>query len=149
MRLHCEDRKIGLSVLRISSVFSPPSLNFNARRAINTFSDCIRKGTSISVNGDGNNKRDFIYVKDVVNGLQWALNNRKFGVYNISSGTPHSVNEIVHLLMKVAGKRVDVMHKPSSAQEPDYCYDNSKALGEGFSPAYDLEQALKEVYFEN
>jgi UDP-glucose 4-epimerase len=147
-RLYCEDRKIGLSVLRISSVFSPSTLNFNARRAVNIFSECIRKGTPITINGDGNNRGDFIYVKDVVDGVQWALGGRKFGVYNISSGTPRSVNEIADLLMRVADKRVDVIHKPSSTHAPDYCYDNSKARREGFSPACDFEAALREVYFE-
>jgi UDP-glucose 4-epimerase len=148
LRLYCEEKKIGLSVLRISSVFSPSKLNFNTRRAINIFSERIRKGAAISINGDGNNKGDFIYVKDVVEGLLWALNNRKFGVYNISSGHARSVNEIVDLLMQVAGKRVEVTHAPSSRHEPDYCYDSSKARGEGFSPAYDLPKALAEVYFE-
>ena len=148
-RLYCEDRQIGLSVLRISSVFSPSTFNVHTRRAINVFSDCIRKGTSISIDGDGNSTRDFIYVKDVVDGLQWALNRRKFGVYNISSGRPHSLNDVVNVLMHVADKRVPVTHKPSGIQESDYCYDNSKAIGEGFSPAYDLERALREVYFED
>ncbi len=147
-RLYCEDRKIGLSILRISSVFSPSTHNVNTRRAINIFSDCIRKGAAISINGDGESKRDFIYVKDVVDGLLWALNRRKFGVYNISSGTPHSLNDVVNVLMRVADKRVPVIHRPSSVQERNYCYDNSKATGEGFAPAYDFAKALNEVYFE-
>jgi UDP-glucose 4-epimerase len=73
----------------------------------------IRK-KPFTVVGNGNQKRDFIYVSDVVNALVKASMYKKSGeIFNVGSGKPVSVNSIVKLLK---GK---VVHIPKRPGEPD------------------------------
>jgi ADP-L-glycero-D-manno-heptose 6-epimerase len=61
----------------------------------------------------GEQKRDFVYVKDVVKMTIAALNAPRSGVYNCGSGQPFSFNEVIAELNKSLGTRL----------EPDY-FDN-------------------------
>lgn len=63
----------------------------------------IRDGQTMTVVGDGNQRRDFVYVKDVVNAnIMASLSNKKFcgTAYNVGTGTNISVLEIAQLLNK-------------------------------------------------
>jgi ADP-L-glycero-D-manno-heptose 6-epimerase len=45
---------------------------------------------------DGEQKRDFIYVKDVCDVLDYSLNDKSFkGIFNLGTGKPHSWNELI------------------------------------------------------
>lgn len=61
----------------------------------------IREGLKMTVVGDGQQRRDFVYVKDVVNAnIVASLSNKKFcgEAYNVGTGTNISVIEIAELL---------------------------------------------------
>src|SRR4029077_286066 len=49
---------------------------------------------------DGEQKRDFVYVKDAVEGSIRALNAQSSGIYNLGSGQARSFNELVDVLNK-------------------------------------------------
>ena len=77
----------------------------------------------LTVVGDGNQKRDFIYVTDVVDALVKAAECDLSGeIFNIGSGKPVSVNQIVELL------QCETVHIPKRPGEP-FCThaDVSKA----------------------
>src|SRR5437763_16209777 len=51
----------------------------------------------------GEQKRDFVYVKDVVEGSIRALDAQASGIYNLGSGQARSFNELVDVLNKCLG----------------------------------------------
>lgn len=56
--------------------------------------------------GDGEQKRDFIYVKDAVEMALYFFDNRDIGgVYNIGTGQAHSWNELAHAIFSACGKK--------------------------------------------
>jgi len=72
-------------------------------------------GRPLTIVGDGTQTRDFTYVSDAVDSLLAAIERGTPGeVYNVGSGRPESVNELVRLL----GAR-ETVHMPKRPGEPD------------------------------
>ena len=77
----------------------------------------------------GEQKRDFVYVKDVVAGSIRALDAKKSGIYNLGFGQARSFNELVAVLNESL----------KTSFEPDY-FDNPHAHYQNFTQA-DLTNA--------
>ena len=63
--------------------------------------------------GDGEQKRDFIYVDDVVNTLIWAYNFRKTtpsGIYNLGTGVARTYNDLARAIFKSLDKKVNITY---------------------------------------
>ena len=114
------------------------------------------KNMNIPIYGTGTNVRDWIYVLDHCEALHYILGRGRSGaIYNISSGSEHSVKNIV-------SKILDYMDKPEKTIEfvedrpghdRRYSLDSSKIRRElGWEPKYDFETALERTvdwYIEN
>ncbi len=59
---------------------------------------------------DGTGMRDYIHVMDLADGhlkaVEWILNNKGYHVFNLGSGTSHSVLQLVHEFEKISGKNI-------------------------------------------
>jgi ADP-L-glycero-D-manno-heptose 6-epimerase len=99
---------------------------------------------------DGEQKRDFLYVKDAVNITLHLLSGNHFGLYNVGSGVTNTWNQLAEALFTSLGKKVniDYIEMPESlkAKYQYYtCADISKLNATdykgGFTP---LKEAIKE-----
>src|SRR5256714_509927 len=95
----------------------------------------------------GDQKRDFVYVKDVVEGSILALEAKKSGIYNLGSGQARSFNELGDVLNKCLGAKF----QPHYIQNPHAHYQNvtvadldkvRSALG--YQPQFSLERGVKD-----
>jgi len=84
----------------------------------------------------GEQKRDFVYVKDVVEGSIRALDAQASGIYNLGSGQSRSFNALVDVLNKCLGTNF----------QPDYI-DNPHAHYQNFTQA-DLTNARSALGYE-
>jgi ADP-L-glycero-D-manno-heptose 6-epimerase len=85
----------------------------------------------------GEQKRDFVYVKDVVEGTVRALDVQASGIYNLGSGQARTFNELVDVLNKCLGTNF----------KPDYI-DNPHAHYQNFTQA-DLTNARSALGYES
>ena len=95
----------------------------------------------------GDQKRDFVYVKDAVDGTILAMEALHSTVYNIGSGEARSFNEVVSLLNKYLGKDLepDYFDCPYDFYQEFTQADMGKIKEElGFVPKYNLERGIKE-----
>ncbi len=84
----------------------------------------------------GEQKRDFVYVKDVVEGSILALEASESGIYNLGCGQARSFNELIDILNKCLGTNF----------QPDYI-DNPHAHYQNFTQA-DLDKARRALGYE-
>jgi ADP-L-glycero-D-manno-heptose 6-epimerase len=100
---------------------------------------------------DGEQMRDFVYVKDVVDVCVFLMHHRKdSGIYNLGSGKARTFNDLVKAVFAALNKPVDIEYIDTPADIRDtYQYfteakmDKLKALG--FSSKFtDLESGVKE-----
>ena len=68
----------------------------------------------------GEQKRDFVYVKDIVEGSILALEAKQSGIYNLGSGQARSFNELVDVLNKSSRHKISTrLHRQSARALPE------------------------------
>lgn len=101
----------------------------------------------ITIFGDGEQTRDFVNVRDVVQAnLKAAKAKGVSGAFNISSGTRITVNELVRLLEEASGIGPEVKHGPPRPGDVrDSLADIAAARAAfGYEPAVALREGLRE-----
>jgi ADP-L-glycero-D-manno-heptose 6-epimerase len=95
----------------------------------------------------GEQKRDFVYVKDIVEGSIRALDASTSGIYNLGSGQARSFNELVDVLNKCLGTKLppDYIDNPHAHYQNFTQADLSKVRGAiGYEPQFPLEAGVKD-----
>jgi UDP-glucose 4-epimerase len=92
----------------------------------------VQRGTApeLVVNGNGDAIRDFVHVADMAEAFALALEACEPGtarVYNIGSGQPTRVREVISMVEQVTGRPVARRHIPPAA-EPQELLADSKAI---------------------
>ena len=99
---------------------------------------------------DGEQKRDYIYVKDIVRANILASKSKESCILNCGSGKAISFNDLVSILNKVLGlNRVpQYIKNPHKEMYQNYIEcDMSLAKKKiGFVPEYSIEKGIKELY---
>ncbi|MBN2568207.1 MAG: ADP-glyceromanno-heptose 6-epimerase [Deltaproteobacteria bacterium] len=99
--------------------------------------------------GDGEQKRDFIYIKDCVEVLWWLLNNRRAtGIFNLGTGKARTWNDLVRAVFKAMDLEPDIeyIEMPESIRN-QYQYFTEAQMEKLTSRGYDedfhaLEDAI-------
>ncbi len=95
----------------------------------------------------GEQKRDFVYVKDVVKANLLALEKDVSGVFNIGTGRARSFNEIMEILNRELGTdyEPDYFDCPYDFYQEHTEADISRARDQlGYEPTYSLEEGIRE-----
>ena len=108
----------------------------------------MKKGERPILFGDGEQKRDFVYVKDVVNANFLALEAKRNGIFNIGVGKAVTFNEVVNTLNKSLGTNLEPIYQENPFQKT-YQYNSEADITEtkevlGYKPEYALEQGIKD-----
>ncbi|WP_342677117.1 SDR family oxidoreductase [Methanofollis sp. UBA420] len=131
--------------LRYFNVFGPrqdPSSPYSG--VISIFADRILAGKPITIYGDGEQTRDFVYVADVVRANLRAMEGGAEGVFNIARGRTTTLNALAETMMRAAGRTVEVRHAEARAGDIRHsCADIERAREIlGWAPEWGLEDGL-------
>lgn len=135
--------QLPVTSIRIFNAYGPRSKTSGAYGAVfGVFLAQKLKQKPFTVVGDGTQRRDFVYVTDLVRAF-WAAANadQSQNIYNVGAGDPQSVNRLVELLSG------DVVHVPKRPGEPDCTWaDISKIKKElGWTPSVSFEEGVGEM----
>ena len=98
--------------LRFANVYGPRQLAKLEGGVVAIFTDRLRSGAPVTIFGDGEQTRDYIYVGDVVAAVLAAIG-RDGGVYNVGTGSETSVNELFEQCRRVGGVDAEPTHAPA------------------------------------
>lgn len=136
---------IKANILRVANPYGERQRVETAQGAVGVFLSKAIQGQSIDIWGDGNVTRDFIYISDVAEAFNLAVNyNGSKSVFNICSGVGTSINELVSVIERILGRKVLCQYLPSRSFDiPVSILDNSLALQElGWKPLVNLEDGI-------
>ncbi|WP_165224073.1 NAD-dependent epimerase/dehydratase family protein [Affinirhizobium pseudoryzae] len=138
--------------LRLFNVFGPGQALSNPYTGVlANFASRIANGQSPMIFEDGQQRRDFVHVRDVARAFRLALEKPRVNghVVNIGSGQSYSVAEVASLLaeaMDAPHLQPEILHKARSGDIRNCFSDISKARELlGFEPEHRLEQTLGEL----
>lgn len=140
-------RDFGLPVacLRYFNVFGPrqnPKSQYAA--AVPIFIDKCLRGEEITIYGDGEQTRDFVFVKDIVAANVLAATTGMTGVYNVANGRSVSINALAQMIISITGKTVPIRYAPVRAGDVKHSLaDTARATVAGFIPKTPLELGLQ------
>jgi UDP-glucose 4-epimerase len=130
--------------LRLFNVFGPRHRTTGSYGAVfGVFLAQILAGKPLTVVGDGEQKRDFTYVSDVVSAFVAAANSDKTGeIYNVGSGECQSVNRLVDALG--ASETVQLPKRPG---EPDMTFADITKIREelDWRPQVSFEDGVQRI----
>ncbi len=149
--LYCHYQNFGLPyiALRLANVYGPMQDASGEAGVIAVFCRRMLTGESISIYGNGEQTRDFVYVGDVVEAFTRALNSKKTGIFNIGTGKETSINRIFAYLEKINGQDgIKPEYLPSKKGEQiRSCLEAKKAKKLlGWKPRVMINEGLKQTY---
>ena len=107
LRIYREAFGLNTVCFRYANVYGPRQGDGGEGGVISIFNRLVNEDKPITVFGDGEQTRDFIYVNDVVEANIKAMNHPDLtGIYNISTNTSTSVNELVDYFTSISGKQI-------------------------------------------
>lgn len=137
---------VSYTILRYGNVYGPRQKPIGENQLI---PHCIRflKGQepNFAINGDGEQKRDFVFVRDIARA---NLMIRTRGTFNVGTGVGTSVNCLCQMLADIAGQpNCEFPHrdpKPGEAKASILAIQSVKQTG--WKPLTVLEQGLRETW---
>jgi UDP-glucose 4-epimerase len=135
--------------LRYFNVYGP-NQRFDAYgNVIPIFAFQMLRGEPLTILGDGEQTRDFVNVRDVVQAnLKAAAAQGISGAFNIGSGTRLAINRLLELMTQAAGIKPQVKHGPPRPGDVrDSQADISAARAQlGYAPVVGIREGLEEYF---
>jgi UDP-glucose 4-epimerase len=133
--------------LRFANVYGPRQLARLEGGVVAIFTDRLRAREGVTIYGDGEQTRDYVYVGDVVAAVLAAFG-RDGGVFNVGTGTETSVNELFDACRRVAGVETEATHAPARAGDVlRSVLDVSRSERElGWRPQTPLAEGLRRTW---
>ncbi len=139
----------GLSTvcLRYFNVYGPrqdPNSQYAA--VIPSFIKRTLGGNPPIIFGDGEQTRDFTFVKDVVEASILAAESEASGLFNIARGEGITINELARRVISIVGRNMEPVHQqPRPGDIRHSLADISRARAFGYEPRYSLDKGLRET----
>lgn len=148
IRLYGYHYGISYAILRYANVYGPRQSVKGEGGVIAIFIDKLIKGGSISIHGDGEQTRDYVYVKDVVQANISAMKKGEQEIFHVSTGEKTSVNQLVKMLEEIHGENIaTVKARRREGDIQHSCLSNTKAQHLlQWEPKFAIVDGLKKTY---
>lgn len=151
--MFAREGRLATASLRYFNVFGPrqdPKSPYAA--AVPIFVDRAVRNEPITVFGDGDQTRDFIYVKDIAAANAFfATQSRETGVFNVAYGQRITIGELARTICGMTGSTSEIRHAPPRAGDVKHSLASIEKLkAAGFRPAGSLADGLRTTvaYFQ-
>jgi UDP-glucose 4-epimerase len=133
------------SIIRLANVYGPRQDPHGEAGVVAIFAKAMLAGKPLTIFGDGNDERDYIYVQDVVDAIARAAEGTLPGPFNVGTGIGTSTNRIFEVVAQHCGHSEAASHGPDRPGDINrISLDPSKAKLElGWVPQISLEDGLK------
>jgi UDP-glucose 4-epimerase len=141
-----KEGRLDTACLRYFNVFGPrqdPGSAYAA--AIPVFVDRALRNAPVTVFGDGQQTRDFVYVKDVVAAnVHLATNPTEPGCYNVGYGKSITINDLARAIIRMMGSASSLEHVPPRPGDVKHSLASVERLAStGFKPVADFDKGLQ------
>lgn len=135
-------RTLGLRYFNVYGVRQNPHSPYAG--VISKFIEQYKKARPLTVFGDGEQARDFIYIADVARANCLALQSNYSGILNIGTGIPETLLNLINYIGEAAGEMPEVTFTPSRVGEIQSSYAATDKAQDclGFRAEMSLKQGI-------
>tara|TARA_B100001939_G_scaffold103662_1_gene89630 strand:+ start:4996 stop:5985 length:990 start_codon:yes stop_codon:yes gene_type:complete len=139
-----EETETIIKIARFFTVYGPYG---RPDMSILRFIHWIASEEEVIIYGDGNQKRSFTFVEDIVNGLSKLSEFERSGTFNFGSNKTYSLNEVINLIEKNLNKEANIINKERAYKDVDIVLPNLKNSKEllGWEPNTNIEDGIKKT----
>jgi UDP-glucose 4-epimerase len=142
------------AALRYSNVYGPRQDPHGEAGVVAIFCGRVARGEALTIYGDGEQTRDYVYVADVARAnvlISTAPLAAPGGIddaaFNVGTGEETSVNDLAARLQRAVGRSVAVQHAPARPGElRNSSLDARKLRGLGWAPSVERSEGLALTY---
>jgi len=144
-KMFADTGRLQTACLRYFNVFGPrqdPKSQYAA--AVPIFIDRAVKNLPITIYGDGDQTRDFIFVKDIVAAnVFFATQSSATGVFNMAYGQKITIKELAQKIVTLTGSQSEIKHAPERAGDVKHSLAAiDKLRATGFAPTSNFSDGL-------
>ena len=134
-----------ITVLRPSNVYGPGQHLKPGFGVIRTMLEHVRRGTAMTIWGNGETFRDYLYVDDFVEAMRRVLEAPAVGTFNLGSGIGCSLNRLRSIVEEVTGRPLAVSFEPvRSVDVKGVVLDSTMCASiYGWTPTVSLEEGVR------
>ena len=138
------------TVLRFMNIYGPRSTGGLYSGVMVAFAEALNQDKSLTIYGDGEQTRDFVFVSDVVDAIILAL--EKSGAtgetFNIGSGIQTNINQLAKLFMSLTPYEQQLQYASPRKGEIRHSYANIGKARRilGYEPKIELSTGVKEFF---
>lgn len=143
-REYADSFDMNITAVRFFTVYGPwgrPDM------ALFSFTEKILNGETIEIYNNGDMKRDFTYIDDIVDGLRLVALKLKsgFNIYNLGRGAPVALMSFVSVLEQALGVKANIVNKPMQPGDMRETYASTKKAEEelGFKANISIEEGVQ------
>ena len=145
LRFYNQTHGLDYAALRFGNVYGPRQNPHGEAGVVAIFAQRLLRGQDVTINGEGTQTRDYVFVGDVVRAFVAALAADASGIYNVGTGVETDVNELFRHINEHSGAGADEVYGPTKPGEQersvlDYSH-TQRSLG--WTPEVDVATGLK------
>jgi len=153
-KMFTDEGWLNTACMRYFNVFGPrqdPGSQYAA--AVPIFIHKALRNEPITIFGDGQQTRDFVFVKDIVAAnVYLATNDELSGVYNVGYGKTITITELAERIIKLANSKSEINYAPVRAGDVKHSWAKvDKIFEAGFKTQADFDSGLEKTieFFKN
>ncbi|MGV3583206.1 MAG: NAD-dependent epimerase/dehydratase family protein [Methylophilus sp.] len=135
-------------IIRASNPYGDRQSHSGVQGALSTFLYNNLHHKNITIWGDGETRRGYVYIDDLVDFCELAIESSEIGTFNVVADKNHSLNELIQMIEKVTGIQSHVIYKEGRAFDiKEMHLDITKARSTfDWAPKYSVPEGIKAFY---
>lgn len=148
LRVYHELYGMDATVFRFANVYGERQGEKGEGGVVSIFCKLLSQRQGITVFGDGNQTRDFVYAGDIAQAIIRALPLKGCHTMNVSTGQETSINDLIRSFEKAVGYTVPVQYTAPRTGDILRSVLSNETLKRdlGFVPEMDLEEGIRRTY---
>ena len=148
LRVYHELYGMDATVFRFANVYGERQGEKGEGGVVSIFCKLLSQRQGITVFGDGNQTRDFVYAGDIAQAIIRALPLKGYHTMNVSTGQETSINDLIRSFEKAVGYTVPVQYTAPRTGDILRSVLSNETLKRDldFVPAMDLEEGIRRTY---
>ncbi|WP_091736637.1 NAD-dependent epimerase/dehydratase family protein [Marininema mesophilum] len=136
------------TAFRYANVYGVRQLPGGEAGVIPTLMNKVIDGETFTIDGDGDQSRDFIDVEDVARANIFALEKGNNEIFNLGTGLRTTLNDLIAIMEEILGEKIETVHGPDRSGDIKHSYFDIQYVTDtlGWSPQVDLKKGLERTF---